>query len=75
MITPACPRAALLDQTHHFTDGGPCGDHVIDDQDITGQRSPYDVAAFAVGLGLFAVERVGHVAVMVVGQGRRGDRR
>ena len=73
MTTPAGAGTSGADNLQRLTDGGAGGDHIINDQHAALQWGTDQIAAFAVRLGLFAVEAVRHIATMVIGQrDRRG---
>src|SRR5476649_2898435 len=65
------------DDLHHLTDGGTGGDHVIDDQHVALERSPNQATAFAMCLGLFAVEAPRQIQPVMFSQrhGSRGRQR
>ena len=63
-----------VNDLHDFTDGGAGRDHVVNDQNVAFKRRTDQAAAFAVGLGFFAVETPWHVAIMVLGQSDGGGR-
>ena len=57
-----------VDDLHHFADSGASGDHVVDDQYVTGQRGADQAPAFAVILGFLAVEAPWHIELVLLGQ-------
>ena len=71
---PGQGGAVGLDQIHGFADGGPGGDDVVHQHDASLERAAYQIAAFAVILGLLAVEAPGHVHVVLLHQLHRGGR-
>src|SRR6056297_4227582 len=65
----ACERGpAVADDLHRLADGGARRDDVVHDEHPALQRRADGIAALAVRLRLLAVEAVGHVDVVMLGQ-------
>ncbi len=62
------------DNLLHLAYGGAGGNDVINDQHTALQRCAYRISAFPVGLGFLAVEGVGHINAVLLGEGRGGYR-
>ena len=67
MTRPVDLRACGRDNLVGLADSGSGRDDVIDDEHATGKRRADDAATLAMRLGLFAVERVRHVDVVLLG--------
>ena len=70
---------AALEHRHGLTDSGACGDYILDDDHAVAvlRLVADDIAAFAVVLGLLAVEEERLVDTVIAGQrtGNRGSKR
>ena len=60
--------ACRFNECHHLANGGARRDHVIDNQDTSGQLGTHNIAAFAMRLRLFAIEGKRQVATVMIGQ-------
>src|SRR5262245_37851452 len=61
-------RSGRVNQQGRFANGGAGGNHIVDHQHATGERRTDDRAALAVILGFLAIERVWHVAAVMIGE-------
>ena len=60
--------ARRFNQCHDLANGGARRDHVIDNQDTSGQLGTHNIAAFAMRLRLFTIESKRQVATVMIGQ-------